>query len=377
MKKISVFGSTGSIGKSTLKVIEKFPDKFRIKFLSANKNTDELKKQIRKFNPEYVGIPENKVKEIKREFPELKIISGENFLEDSVEIENVDLILMGISGFAALKPTFKALSNRKTVALANKESVVVGGEFIKKHLDRIIPVDSEHSSLFQLLRNIKRECLKKIYITASGGPFYKREISNNIKKEDVLNHPVWNMGAKITVDSATMANKALEIIEAFYLFSLSPDMIDVIIHPQSIVHSLVEFKDGVRFAQMSAPDMRYPISYALFYPDRAPEDPTENGIFEIKKLEFLKPDFEKFPFLKIAYEIIRNGKNRAIVFNAANEESVFLFLKNKIKFVDIFKIVLKIYEKEDFKEIETFEDIFNTDLRIREKVRQMVNKGDF
>ncbi len=377
MKTISVFGSTGSIGKSTLKVIEKFSDNFKVKFLSANKNVKEFKKQINKFKPEYVGIPENHVKEIKREFPKLKIISGENFLEDSVEIEGVDLIMMGISGFAALKPTFKALSNGKIVALANKESVVAGGEFVKKHLNRIIPVDSEHSSLFQLLKSTKRECLKKIYITASGGPFYKREISNNIKKEDVLNHPVWNMGAKITVDSATMANKALEIVEAFYLFSLSPDVIDVLIHPQSVVHSFVEFKDGVRFAQMSAPDMRYPISYALFYPDRAPEDPTENEILEIKKLEFLKPNFEKFPFLKIAYDIIRNGKNRAIVFNAANEESVFIFLKNKIKFVDIFKIVLKIYEKEDFKVIETFDDIFETDLRIREKVRQMVKKGDF
>ncbi len=377
MKSIAIFGSTGSIGKSTLKVIEKFNDKFKVKFLSANNNIRLLKEQIKKFSPEYVGVPEKAFHELKEEFPSLKIISGKNFLEDSVEIENIDLIVMGISGFAALKPTLKALYNGKMVALANKESIVAGGKFIKEHLDKIIPVDSEHSSLFQLLKNIERANLKKIYLTASGGPFFNKDIDENIKKEDVLKHPVWNMGAKITVDSATMANKSLEIIEAFYLFSLSPEMIDVVIHPQSIAHSLIEFKDGVKFAQMSFPDMRYPISYALFYPERAPEDPTEFKNFELKKLEFFKPNYKKFPFLKIAYDCIKNGKSRAIVFNAANEESVSLFLKNRIKFTDIFRIVIKLYESEEFKEIDNFNDILEIDLRVREKVKELVNKGEF
>ena len=377
MKIVSVFGSTGSIGKSTLKVIEKFPDKFKLKFISANKNIEELKKQIEKFKPEYVGVPEKSYEEIKNQFPELKIISGENFLEDSVDIDNVDLILMGVSGFAALKPTIKALEKGRIVALANKESIVAGGEFVKNYLSQIIPVDSEHSSLFQLLKNIDRDSLKKIYLTASGGPFFEKEITENLKKEDVLNHPVWDMGAKITVDSATMANKSLEIIEAFYLFSLTPEMIDVIIHPQSIVHSLVEFNDGVRFAQMSFPDMRYPISYALFYPERAPEDPTDNANFDISELKFYKPDFEKFPFLNIAYDCIKNGGSRAIVFNAANEESVFLFLENRVKFTDIFKIVKRIYENENFYEISSLDDIMSIDKEIRTKVKQLVNKGDF
>jgi len=375
MKKISLFGSTGSIGKSTLKIIEKYPEKFAIKFLSAFSNIELLINQMKKFKPEFVFVPEDKLEHLKNSVKyDYKIFSGENGLIEAAELDNVDLIVMGISGIAALKPVYAALKKGKKIALANKESIVSGGELIKAYMRNIIPVDSEHSSLYQLINNTDKSKIRNIYLTASGGPFLNKKIDENIRYEDVLKHPIWNMGKKITVDSATMANKALEIIEAFYIFGINPDNIKVIIHPQSIIHSMIEFYDGVFFSQLSNPDMMYPISYALFYPERAPERIIDNTIINNTVLEFKIPDFKKFPFLNIAYDSIKKGKSRTIVFNAANDESVNLFLKKKIDFKDIFIIVNKIYETFNFEKVENFDNIFEIYDRVKENVRKIVGE---
>ncbi len=370
MKNISVFGSTGSIGKSTLKIIEKYNNLFNVNFLSAYSNIDLLIKQIEIFKPKFVSVTENHYDYLKKNIRgKVNILVGKEGLVSATEIKDTDLIVMGISGISALKPTYNALRKSKTVALANKESIVSGGEFLKDYMENIIPVDSEHSSLFQLMRDINKDRIKAVYLTASGGPFLHKKIDKNIRYEDVLNHPVWSMGKKITVDSATMANKSLEIIEAFYLFGMEPEKIKVIIHPQSIVHSLIEFYDGVFFSQMSNPDMMYPISYALFYPDRAPDKIIENNIFNNLKIEFEQPDIKKFPFLEIAYDCITHKDSRTIVFNALNDEAVNLFLNKKIRFKDIFDIVIKYYEKENFERLDIFDKIFEIYNGIKKKVK--------
>jgi len=369
MKKISVFGSTGSIGTSTLKIVRKYPQNFKVNFLSAYSNIDLLKKQIIEFKPEFISIPKKYSDNIKNDFKNIKILEGKSGLLKATEIDDIDLIVMGISGIAGLAPTLYSLKNKKIVALANKESIVSGGQFIKPYLNSIIPIDSEHSSLFQLLKNVKKEEVKNIYITASGGPFLNSKLDENIKKEDVLDHPNWIMGNKVTVDSATMANKALEIIEAFYLFSFQPSQIKIIVQPQSIIHSLIEFTDGSFFSQMNFPDMMFSISYALFYPERAPRPLIGNKILENSSLDFIAPDKIKFPFIDIAYDCINKGGNRPIVFNSANEAAVSLFIDNKIKFIDIFKIVKKIYNKIPFKQIKNFDEIFNIDKKIKDEIK--------
>jgi 1-deoxy-D-xylulose-5-phosphate reductoisomerase len=377
MKNISLFGSTGSIGKSTLKIIEKYPDKFTVNFLSAFSNMDLLIKQIKKYKPKFVYVPENNLEYFKKHVNNnIKIFSGKTGLIEAAELDNIDLIVMGISGIAALKPVYAALRRGKKIALANKESIVSGGEIIKRYMNNIIPVDSEHSSLYQLMNNTDKTKIRNIYLTASGGPFLNKKIDGKIKYEDVLKHPVWNMGEKITVDSATMANKALEIIEAFYIFGMKPDNIKVIIHPQSIIHSMIEFYDGVFFSQLSNPDMMYPISYALFYPERAPDRIMNNSIIGDFKLEFRLPDFKKFPFLEIAYDSIKKGGARTIVFNAANDESVNLFLNKKIGFRDIFKIVNNIYENFDFEKIENFDKIFEIYDIVKNDVRKIAGEKE-
>ena len=365
MKKIVILGSTGSVGETALEVVRKYNDKFSVEFLSCKENVSKLEEQILEFKPKavYVGN-ENKAEEIKRKFPHLKIFSGKEE-EEFLNIES-DLIFNSISGISGVKPSLSALRDKRLIALSNKETIVSGGELIKEYIDKIIPVDSEHSSLFQLLESFKRENVKKLYITASGGPFLKKKIKRGLKREDVLNHPVWNMGGKISVDSATMMNKVFEIIEAHYLFEFNADDIEVVFHPQSFIHGAVELKDGNIISLMSYPDMIFPVAYSLFYPERPKKKMREYSIFDFPKVEIIKPDFSKFELLELAYDVIKSKNGKGIVLNVSDEVAVKYFLKDKIDFTDIFKIIKGVYQKYDFSKPDSFDKIIEIHKRVEE-----------
>lgn len=344
-KTLKLLGATGSIGKSSISVIEKFRDKIDLIALSFGQNVKSAEKILEKFHPLYIAsLRKEDVVYLKTKFPYIKnIFWGKSGIEELSRLES-DITLIGISGADAIVPTINAFNSSRKIALANKESVVMAGHIINrlKHENKIdlIPVDSEHSAIFQSLLGEKKDTVEKIILTASGGPF--RELSleelKNVTPRDALKHPVWSMGKKVTIDSATLANKGLEIIEAVYLFEVSPDMVDVLVHPQGIVHSLVEFKDHSVKAQLSVPDMRLSIQYALFWPDR--EDALiEHLSLYNKMLEFYPPDEEKFPALSLAKEAIKYGGSMTTVYNRANEEAVKLFLNEIISFIDIPKII--------------------------------------
>ncbi len=355
-KRIAILGSTGSVGQTVLSVVRRFGDRFDVVYLGCRKNTERLLEQIYEFKPFAVGIEdEERAEELKKRVKNLKVFSGDATEEGFLEIES-DLIVMSVSGISGLKPTFNALKEGRTVALSNKEAVVSGGRFIKPFLDRIIPVDSEHSALFQLLRNVRRDEVKKIFITASGGPFLNGK-PEKVEISDVLNHPVWRMGGKITVDSATMMNKALEVIEAHYLFGFSPDEIKVLIHPQSLMHGVLGLKDGSMISYMSYPNMVFPVSYALFYPERAPLKVYDYDIYSFKELNFMEPDRERFPLLFLAYRALEEGKE--IVLNVSDEVAAQYFLSGKISFSDIERVIFYVYETFDFEQPESFDKIID------------------
>ena len=370
MKNIAILGSSGSIGKNALWVASRFPEELRVYALSVNTDIATLTSQIEECSPSVVCVADEKAAEqLKAEFPnpEFDILTGEDGLTQIAAHPDVDIVLNAVVGFAGLKSTLSAAKAGKRIALANKESMVAGGdlvnEYIKEYNAEIIPVDSEHSAIFQCLKSGRATDVKRIILTASGGPFreYPKDKFEDITVEQALDHPTWNMGRKITIDSATLMNKALEIIEAFYLFGVASKQIDVVVHPQSIVHSMVEFTDGATIAQLSKPDMRLPIQYALFYPERSFLDTANLDFTKQMKLDFFAPDYEKFPSLKLAYKALEIGGTAPAVLNAANEVAVELFLEKRIKFTDIFKIVRESIDKYSYQSSNSIESIIDAD----------------
>lgn len=373
-KKIAILGSTGSIGTQALDVIEEHADKFQVEVLTANGNADLLIAQAIKFKPNVVVIAdEAKYKKVEEALWEhdIKTYAGNDALAQVVEMDDIDVVLTALVGYAGLLPTINAIKAKKTIALANKETLVVAGELINKlaieNKVAILPVDSEHSAIFQCLVGELQNKIEKIYLTASGGPFRgkKRHELQQITKEQALKHPNWDMGAKITIDSATLMNKGLEVIEAKWLFNLKPEQIDVIVHPQSIVHSLVQFEDGSMKAQLGLPDMKHPIQYALSFPQRLSSKSPRFNFMGYPELTFEKPDTETFLNLQLAFNALEKGGNMACILNAANEVAVEAFLKDKIKFLDIAEINQKCMEQVTFIAQPTYEDYVATDKQTR------------
>ncbi|MDE5772397.1 MAG: 1-deoxy-D-xylulose-5-phosphate reductoisomerase [Ruminococcus sp.] len=380
-KTVSVLGSTGSIGTQSLEVCEKHG--FRVCGLSANNNTDLLEKQTRKFCPEYVCIyNEEKYAELKNRLSDtdVKILCGIDGLCEIASLEQNDIVLNSVVGMVGLLPTLTAINAGKDVALANKETLVAGGELVmssaKKKNVNIYPVDSEHSAIFQCLQGNKREQLSKIILTASGGPFFRKtyEDLKKVTKADALKHPNWSMGNKITIDSATLMNKGLEFIEAKWLFDLEPEQIEIVVHRQSVVHSAVEYNDYSVIAQLGVPDMKIPIQYALLYPDRL-ECPTKRlSLTDYGSLTFEKPDYETFRCLSTAIRAIKLGGAYPCLVNSANEEAVKAFLNDEIPFIEIGEIVSAVTEKFAPAPIKSYEDIVKADISAREYVRNIIEK---
>lgn len=376
-KKISIIGSTGSIGTQALEVIEKLQDKFELLAISGGSNIKLLREQIAKFNPETVCVKdETAKKELAAEFPNVKILFGDEGLEEICSNKENDLIVVSVSGKIGLKPTLTAIKNKIDIALANKETLVMAGDIVmqaaKDNGVSILPIDSEHCAIHQCLNKIIE--VKKLIITASGGPFRTKTL-DDIKQatvEQTLAHPKWNMGKKITVDSATLMNKGLEVIEAHHLFGVNYDDIEVIVHPQSIIHSAVEYIDGSVIAQIGWPSMHIPIQYAISYPERVEGIKTNSFSFlDAKRFDFEAPDLEKFPCLKIAYECGKAGGSMPTCMNAANEEAVFAFLEGKIKLYNIYEIVEKMVSSHNFVKTPSIEEIFAIDDEIRQKTREI------
>lgn len=380
-KRIALLGSTGSIGTQTLEVVKTYPDLFEISVLTANRNVDLLIEQALIYRPNVVVIVDEAGYEKANEvlFKEgIKVYTGEEALATVTEMDEVDIVLTALVGFSGLKPTIRAINAGKNIALANKETLVVAGEIISKlAIEKgvsIYPVDSEHSAIFQCLVGEERNPIEKIYLTASGGPFRgkKREELLNTTKEQALKHPNWEMGAKITIDSASMMNKGLEVIEAKWLFNLRNDQIDVIVHPQSIVHSLVQFEDGSMKAQMGLPDMKLPIQYALTYPYRLKTDFERFNFLNYPNLTFEKPDLETFTNLRLAYEVMEIGGNAACILNAANEVAVAAFLKDEIKFLQIAEVNEKTISGVDFIKRPSLDELYETDKLAREFAKKFI-----
>ena len=379
-KKIAILGSTGSIGTQALEVIDKLTDRFEIIAISAGSNIDLIKKQIKKYNPKYVSVKnESDTIQLKREFPNITILFGDSGLLELAGINEIDILLVAVSGKIGLKPTIKAIQNKKDIALANKETLVMAGDIVmklaKENKVKILPVDSEHSAIFQCINNGKN--VKHLIITASGGPFRNstKEEMENANLDATLAHPRWNMGKKITVDSATLMNKGLEVIEAHHLFNFKYEDIKVVVHPQSYVHSAVEFADGSIIAQIGIPSMHIPIQYALTYPDRLEGIETESFDFiKAGKLEFYEPDYDKFPSLKLAFEAGKLGGTFPVCMNAANEEAVFAFLDKKIKYLDIYKITKTIFDSYVSIENATIEQILAEDEKVRKQTKELINR---
>lgn len=377
-KQISIIGSTGSIGTQALEVIEKIQDRFEILALTGGSNVELLRAQIRKFNPKTVCVKSNEARlELEKEFPQVKILFGDEGLEEICSDKNNDLIVVSVSGKIGLKPTLTAIKNKIDIALANKETLVMAGDIVMKMAKEngvsILPIDSEHCAIHQCIKDIKD--VRKLIITASGGPFRTKTIDDikNATVEQTLAHPKWNMGRKITVDSATLMNKGLEVIEAHHLFGTSYDDIDVVIHPQSIIHSAIEYKDGSVIAQIGLPSMHIPIQYAITYPERVEGIKTGSfNFFEAKRFDFEAPDFEKFPCLKMAYEAGRVGGSATVCLNAANEEAVFAFLEGKIKLFKISEIVEAMMNNHSVIKNPSIEEIIALDDEIRIKTREIL-----
>lgn len=347
MKTIGILGSTGSIGTQTLEIVRNNPD-LQVAALAAGSNVELMEKQIREFKPLLcVMWKEEAAKELRQRCAdiEIKILSGMEGLLELAIMKEIEVLVTAIVGMIGLRPTIAAIENGKTIALANKETLVTAGHIIMPLAARkkvsILPVDSEHSAIFQSMHGENKERVSKILLTASGGPFRgkKKEELQDITVEDALKHPNWSMGRKITVDSSTLVNKGLEVIEAKWLFDVEPENIQVIVHPQSMIHSMVEYADGAVMAQLGMPDMKLPIQYALFYPDRRPRAGKRIDFYELSSMTFEKPDTETFKGLAFAYEAIRIGGSMPTVFNAANEKAVSLFLNREIRFLEIYDLI--------------------------------------
>ena len=381
MKRISILGSTGSIGTNALRVVEANPENFSVRYLTAGKNAKRLIEQARKFHPKAVAIAdETLADEVYNELRPLhiEVLSGKTGINDLAAATDVDLVLNAIVGSAGLEPSYHALKAGKNIALSNKESLVMAGELINRLLIeknlKLFPVDSEHSAIWQCIVGEDNKNIRRIILTGSGGPFRTLPIEHfdHIAPEQALKHPTWDMGKKITIDSATMMNKGLEIIEAHYLFGVAPENIEVIVHPQSIVHSMVEFVDGSIKAQMGLPDMKLPIQYALGYPERLPVVWENTDFMKIRELTFEAPDLSKFPSLKLAYAALQRGGTAPAILNVVNEYAVDAFLKNKIRFIDIPRFVEDALSDLPIEDNPEFGDILEVEQSGREFVERKV-----
>ncbi len=380
MKRIVVLGSTGSVGQNTLKVIASLGEKFRVVGLSAYSNVSTLLRQVRQFKPKWIClVDELCAKRAKARLPSsCRLLSGRGGLQDLIQESNADSVVLAVSGAEALMPLFKAVAMKKTVILANKEALVIAGSIIMplaaRYGVRILPVDSEQSAIWQCLEKRDKNQLRRVYLTASGGPFknYNSEQLKGISISDVLRHPRWNMGKRITVDSATLMNKGLEIIEAMWLFDLDLSQIKVIIHPEAVIHSMVEFIDGVILAQLSVTDMRIPIQYALTYPQREATTLKPLNFFKLRKLNFQKPDLRRFPCLRLAIEAAAEGGSLPCVLNAADEMAVNAFLNKRIKFTDIPTIIAKVLNRHRKIAKPSLEEILAVDDWARAEARKIM-----
>jgi 1-deoxy-D-xylulose-5-phosphate reductoisomerase len=378
---IAILGSTGSIGTQTLQVVEEHPESFEVYAITANTRVEELIAQARKFMPEAVVIADDskypRLKEALADLP-IKVYGGYEAICQIVESGPIDIVVTAMVGFSGLRPTINAIKAGKAIALANKETMVVAGELINslamKHRTPILPVDSEHSAIFQSLAGEMQNRVEKLILTASGGPFrtFTKEQLEHVTREQALKHPNWSMGAKITIDSATMMNKGFEVMEAKWLFGVGAEDIEVVIHPQSVIHSMVQFEDGAIKAQLGTPDMRLPIMYALTYPTRLPSTFGRLDWNTLKELTFEKPDTELFPNLKHAYDALATGGNIPCVVNAANEVCVAAFLEERIKFTDMPKLIERAMEKATYVLKPTLDDYLETDREIRAMVKEWI-----
>ena len=379
MKKISLLGSTGSIGTQSLDVCEMHG--YDVKCLTANSKVDIMEEQIRKFKPDMVCMmSETAAKELKAKISDTntKVVCGMEGLIECATYDKADTVLNSVVGMVGLQPTLEAIKAKKTLALANKETLVAGGHLVtnlaKENGVQILPVDSEHSAIFQCLQGNEGNKLKGIILTASGGPFLGKTKSDleGVTVEQALNHPNWSMGRKITIDSATLMNKGLEFIEAMWLFKLRPEQIEIVVHRQSVVHSAVEYEDNSVIAQLGVPDMKIPIQYALLYPERVECDVKKLSLTDYGKLTFEKPDYDTFDCLRACIKAVTIGGNLPAAVNGANEEAVAAFLDGKIDFLDIGRIVMNVCENTPRKEIKCVEDVLEADRKARERVKELI-----
>ena len=371
-KQLAILGSTGSIGTQTLEVVAEYPDLFEVYTLTANNNVDLLIEQAKHFNPDSVVIANeahyNKLKEALKDFP-IKIYAGENAISEIVEAAPIDIVVTAMVGYSGLKPTIRAIEAHKTIALANKETLVVAGELINalanQYRTPILPVDSEHSAIFQCLE--MNTPVEKVILTASGGPFrtYTMEQLQQVTKAQALKHPNWEMGAKITIDSASMMNKGFEVIEAKWLFGVRPEQIEVVVHPQSVIHSMVQFEDGAVKAQLGMPDMRLPIQYAFSYPERVKSSFERLDFAKVTDLTFEQPDTKRFRNLALAYEALHQAGNMPCIVNAANEVVVAAFLKDNISFLGMSDVIEKTMGRVAYIKEPSYEDYVATDAEAR------------
>ena len=380
-RQLAILGSTGSIGTQALQVIAEHADLFEVYALTANHNVDLLIEQARRFSPEAVVIADEtlypKLKEALGDLP-IKIFAGSDAIAQIVEAQPIDMVLTAMMGYAGLYPTIRAIKAGKAIALANKETLVVAGELITRlaleNRVPIIPVDSEHSAIFQCLAGENNNAIEKIILTASGGPFrtLSAEELKHVTKNEALKHPNWKMGAKITIDSASMMNKGFEVIEAQWLFNVTPDQIEVAVHPQSIVHSMVQFQDGAIKAQLGLPNMKLPIQYAFAYPHRLPSSDPKPRLEHYMSLTFERPDTDRFPLLGYAYEAMRQGGNMPCIMNAANEIVVEAFLHDRIAFTDMPRLIARAMDEVAFVATPTYDDYVATDAEARRRTREWI-----
>lgn len=381
-KRIAILGSTGSIGTQALEVIAAHPEAFEVEVLTAQNNAALLIEQAKQFNPNAVVIVnEDLYQEVKNALVpfDIKVYAGEKALASVVEMDTIDLVLTALVGYSGVLPTINAIKAGKNIALANKETLVVAGELITKLAEEkgvnIYPVDSEHSAIFQCLVGEFHNPIEKIILTASGGPFRGKTLKEleTVTKKEALKHPNWTMGAKVTIDSASLMNKGLEVIEAKWLFGLTQEQVEVIVHPQSIVHSLVQFEDGSIKAQLGLPDMRLPIQFAMTYPDRLPSEFPRFDFLNYPSLTFEKPDLKTFRNLALAFEALKRGGNMPCVLNAANEIAVAAFLEDKVSFLGMSEMVERCLEKMDYVANPTYDDYVGTDKMTRIKALEFIN----
>ena len=380
-KQLAILGSTGSIGTQTLEVVAEYPDLFEVYTLTANNNVELLIEQAKQFNPDSVVIANeahyNRLKEALKELP-VKVYAGDEAIAQIVEAAPIDIVVTAMVGYAGLKPTIRAIEARKTIALANKETLVVAGDLIKQlaleYHAPIIPVDSEHSAIFQCLVGEWGNPIDKLILTASGGPFrtLSAEEMKHVTKSDALKHPKWHMGHKITIDSATLMNKGFEMIEAKWLFDVAPKDIEIAVHPQSIVHSMVQFKDGTIKAQLGAQDMKMPIRYALSYPERLESPNSRLSLEQYAQLTFERPDFERFPLLRYAFDAVAEGGNMPCIMNAANEIAVAAFLNDAIDYPSIARTVAETMAHIEFIASPRYEDYVHTNQLARDYAANLI-----